>query len=460
MLVVNRVILKINQYKVEIGLLTLVAILIIWIPPVLSQDTEILDITIEGMNKTQAWWDEMWKATFDPTYDPKGVGANAGTNISIYSFANPVRFLVGVGLIFWIFDYGKKMVNSQGIAHNIQVFSESFLPVILILIFMANQGLYSRVLAYGLRDIVNSWTEGVVEQQIGGTKLRSALEDQLLVEEVKNQVRWQANRCLQMPRPEVVLPSADRPPTNPDNPLTKEQEQAYNYLECIEKLVKFINKKQEEAERSKACRLGCKFFKLWIKHEVNSLVSAVGEEKAKRILEYETEEDLDKGIEDEYHSMVNFAKNSERKGWMSILGFTQWMWISFLEMAMWLLGLFAPIFVVLALIPGKQNMFYFWLIEFLTIGLAKLAYVALIGVVAVQLSQEGIVFLSQDDRFLMALGVFAPGVSFAVVTAGGIAAAASFRSQSVGAANAVAGIATGSIATVMYSMSRYADKKR
>ena len=81
------------------------AILIIVIQPVLSSDGEILDITIEGMNQTQAWWDEMWKSTFDPTYDPKGVGANAGTNISIYSFANPVRFLTGIGIIFWIFDY-------------------------------------------------------------------------------------------------------------------------------------------------------------------------------------------------------------------------------------------------------------------------------------------------------------------------------------------------------------------
>ncbi|MDJ0647138.1 MAG: hypothetical protein QNJ60_00390 [Xenococcaceae cyanobacterium MO_188.B19] len=459
-MMLTRPIQKIHQYRIWIGLLLIVAILIIVIQPVLSADTEILNITIEGMNKTQAWWDEMWKSTFDPTYDPEGVGANAGTNISVYSFVNPVRFLMGVGIIFWIFDYGKKMVNSNGIAHNVQVFSESFLPVVLILIFMANQALYSRVLAYGLRDIVNSWTEGVVEQQIAGVQLRSALEEQLLVEEVKDQIRWQANKCLQMPRPEVVLPSADRPTTNPDNPLTTEQEQAYSYLECLDKLVAFMEQKQQEAEVSKACRWGCKFFKGWISYRMWELSLVVGKEKAQRIFGYETKPVTEEAVEDNYHSMVDFFKNFERKGWMAIFSFTQWMWMSFLEMSMWLLGLFAPIFVVLALIPGKQNMFYFWLIEFLTIGLAKLAYVALVGVVAVQLSQVGTVIMAQDDRFLMALGAFAPGVSFAVVTAGGIAAASSFRSQSVGMINTAAGIATGSIATVIYSMSRYADKKR
>ena len=96
----------------------------------------------------------------------------------------------------------------------------------------------------------------------------------------------------------------------------------------------------------------------------------------------------------------------------------------------------------------------------MTIGLAKVAYIAVIGVVAAQISTSGTVLLTQDPRFFMALGVFAPAVSFAVVTAGGIAAAMSFRNQSIGAISTVAGIATGSITTIMYSFARYADKRR
>ncbi|MGH2414779.1 MAG: hypothetical protein ACRDEA_14040, partial [Microcystaceae cyanobacterium] len=142
-----------------------------------------------------------------------------------------------------------------------------------------------------------------------------------------------------------------------------------------------------------------------------------------------------------------------------ILSFTQWLWTNFLEMAMWLSGLFAPLFIAAAIIPGRQNMFVGWLIGFLTIGLAKLAYVVVLGIVAAQLSSQA-TFLPSDMRFPMALGLFAPGVSFAVVTGGGIAAAMSFRSQSVAVVGAAASVVTGAVANVGYSIARYGDRRR
>ena len=134
------------------------------------------------------------------------------------------------------------------------------------------------------------------------------------------------------------------------------------------------------------------------------------------------------------------------------------MWISLLEMAMFLLALFAPIFIALSVVPGKQSMFNVWLIEFLTIGLAKLAYVIVIGLVSVQLASSDSGFL--DDTFFMSLGIFAPAVSFAVVVSGGFAAASSFKSQSVGAVAIAAGTLSSGAATIAYSMSRAYDKRR
>ncbi len=126
---------------------------------------------------------------------------------------------------------------------------------------------------------------------------------------------------------------------------------------------------------------------------------------------------------------------------------------------MWLDALFAPLFIAISIIPGRQHMFVAWLISFFTIGLAKLAYVIVIGIVAVRLSDQTTLFGS-DLRFPMALGLFGPGVSFAVVTGGGIAAAMSFRSQSVGALGAVAGVVTSAVATIGHSLSRNSDKRR
>lgn len=440
-----------KNHRIWIYLVIAIVICLLWSEVAVAN--EILERTRDSMRESQEWWDKLWQETFDPS-DPVA-------NISIYSFARPVRFLIGLGLIFWVADFGKKMVNSKGMAQNVQVFTEAFVPIVLIMIFLANQGLYSRVLAYGLRDLVNSWSDGVLEQQLVGKKLGEALNEQLLVESVKNEIRRQAEKCLQMPRPEVILPSEKRPAAAPNNPLTTEQEQAYSYLECLEKLVKFIEAKEAEALESEACQGGCAFFKevmLGLSFTANA--GLAGDVSLRTGKQLENPVEVEEELENNYRTMADFVKNLEKNSWMFILSVTQWMWISFIEMSMWLLGLFAPIFMALSLIPGKQKMFYFWLIEFLTIGLAKFAYVALMGVVAVQISETSTIILSQDQRFFMALGAFAPGVSLAVVTAGGIAAASSFRSQSVGAASVASGVLTGSIVSAAYSFSRYADRRR
>ena len=448
---------KVRRYRPWIYLVLPIVTVLVVVSPVLANGNELLGITKNTMMETEAWWDRLWQDTFDPR--------EASANISMYSFVGPVRFVIGIGLIFWLADYGKKMVHSKGMAQNVLVFSESFLPVVLLVLFLQSQGLYSRVLAYGLRDLVNSWSNGVLEQQIAGVTLNSALSEQLLVEATKNQIRGQAQKCLMMPRPEVILPSATRPAPAPDNPLTTEQEQAYSYLECLEKLVAFIDRKEEEALAAEVCSGGCRFFQELM--QGLSFAASAGfagdvslrtGEQVDTILENQGQ--IDESLEDDYRTMVDFVKNLEKNGWMYIFSVTQWMYVSFLEMSLWLNGLLAPMFVALSLIPGKQKMFYYWLIEYLTIGIAKFAYVALVGVVAVQISTSSIVILTQDQRFFMALGAFAPGVSFAFAAAGGIAAAMSFRSQSVGAIATVSSVATGSLISVAYTFSRYADKRR
>lgn len=452
---------------------TLLICLLINVKASAAEELGILDITERGMKATEAWWDNLWVDTFDPPGEDNG-------NISIYSFANPVRFLLATGTIFWMVDYGKKMSQSQGMVNTLTISFDSSWRILLIVLFLTDQGVYSRFLAYGLRDITYSWSEGLMQQKIVEVRIKDAIEGQLLIEEVKNQIRRQGEKCMQLPRPAVILPSADRPSVDPGNRLTIEQDQAYRYLECLDKLRVFIEDKREEALSIRQCGLACRLFKAWMKTLFTDLDRGIIEERRLRIPGYRNIDD-NKAEETYYsiYSMVDFMQHFERKGWTGTFAITQWIWITFLEGAMWLSGLFAPLFIASALIPSKEKMFEIWLIDILTIGLARLAYVALIGVVAVQIStadpalkgetgetpaysasNKEVFLLSNDDRFLMAMGVFAPAVSLTVVGAGALAAASSYRSQSVSAVAAVSGIATGSIASVAYTLSRHADKRR
>ena len=325
-LTVRRASKIVHQYRIWIYIVLAIIICLVAIKPVWAND--ILETTTNTMRETQEWWDDLWHETFDPT--------TLSGNISMYSFANPVRFIIGMGLIFWIYQYGKKMVNSQGMMHSVQIFSESFLPIVLILIFLANQGVYSRALAYGLRNITESWSNGLLQQQIAGITLSSALSEQLLVEEVKNEIRQQANKCLQMPRPEVILPSATRPAPDPDNPLTIQQQQLYEYFECLDRLIIFIEQKEKEATGTEACLGGCEFFKKVMKELISAFKVGIEGDLRHSIEKSQGggDENIDPALEKTYRTTKDVIQNLEKKGWMFIFSVAQWMYVTFLEMAM------------------------------------------------------------------------------------------------------------------------------
>lgn len=440
-----------HKHRIWVYLTLAIAICLLVVLPARAQ--EVLQTTLTNMQESEQWWDKLWKDTFAPS------PTDLRTSISIYTFATAVRFILAIGGIFWLFQYGQKMAESRGMPQILTTNTQFFIPVIMAVIFLANQGLYSRLLAYGLRDVVNSWSNGVLSMQISGNNIRSALADQLVTQDSKDVIALQAQKCMQMPQPAVALPSATRPAPDPDNSLTIQQVQAYSYLDCVQKLGDLAEYKKQEALTTTCSSIpgvnnACGLFLRFIEKTKASAV---------RVYETEVEKFTKGGFPNPFApslGMSDFlAGTGATVAYGPILSFTQWLWTNFLEMAMWLDALFAPLFIAVSIIPGRQNMFGTWLISFLTIGLAKLAYVIVIGIVAVQLSAQTTLFAS-DLRFPMALGLFAPGVSFAVVTGGAIAAASSFRSQSTAVVGAVASTVSGAVATLSYSLSRYSDQRR
>ena len=429
-------------------ILAVVACLLI-VVPVRAQD--VLQSTLTNMQESEQWWDKLWKDTFDPT--------DFSNSISIYTFSTAVRFLLAIGLIFWLFQYGQKMADSRGMSQALSTNTQFFIPFVIVVIFLTNQGQYSRLLAYGLRDVINSWSDGVMSMQVAGYNVRTALADQLVTQDAKDVIAQQAKKCMQMPQPAVSLPSLTQPAPNPNNPLTIQQEQAYEYLDCIKTLANLAEQKKEEGLTNNCSSIPgvrglCGFFNKFMDKTAASAHSVLATE-GQKITRGSTPNPfaITTGLLDFYSGV------GASVAYGPILSFTQSLWISLLELAMWLDALFAPLFIAISIIPGRQNMFVTWLISLLTVGLAKLAYVIVIGVVAVQLSDQT-TLLGSDLRFPMALGLFGPGVSLAVIAGGGFAAAMSFRSQSVGAVGAVAGVLTSVVATVGYSLSRNSDKRR
>jgi len=230
-----------RKYRLWVRLILAIAICLLVVTPALCAD--LLQNTLTSMQQTEGWWDNLWKDTFDPT--------NISANISTYTFTTAVRSVLMICVVFWLFQYGQRLTESRGTAQHVAINMQFFLPVLLVAIFLSNQGQYSRVLAYGLRDVVNSWSNGVMSLNIAGHNVRSALSDQLVTQDAKNSIASQARRCMQMPQPAVALPSATRPAPDPNHPLTKQQNQAYAYLDCIQNLGNLAKQKQDQAVANK-----------------------------------------------------------------------------------------------------------------------------------------------------------------------------------------------------------------
>lgn len=450
-------ILKKKQTQKYILFAIVVGLLLITNPPVMAQVD--LPTTMTRMQEQQQWWNNLWQQTFDPS--------NISNNISLYSFTTVVRTILGITVIFWLYKYGQKMMGNSSYVGQIITTAEMLLPALLIALFLSNQAYYSRVLAYGMRDVINTWSNGVMAQQIQGQSIQTALNDQLLLQDTKNEITSQGQKCMQMPQPAVAIPSPSRPTDKEQlEQLTIEQLQVYDFLECIKELEELATQRRQEAQNT-ACGPNNSICVALIKYADkvrNSIVKAYEKETVRRVSSaggragaiINTVNPLswfDGG------SLFEIIGNSiVSAGYQQILNFIQWMWIGFLELALWLNGLFAPIFIAASIIPGQQNLFITWLISFLTIGLSKVAYLIVIGIVAVQLSQTTL--LSEDLRFPLALGLFAPGISLAIVAGGGLAAASSFKSQSVGLATTTASVMTGAISNIAFSLIRFSDKRR
>lgn len=428
-----------------------IVLAIVWIAvvvvPVLAQGTAVLEGSFDQMRDSQQWWDNLWQQTFAPPVP-------GSANVSVYWFTNIARVFVMIILPFWIFGLGNSLASSGSLAGTYTVSFRYFLVGLVVVMLLANEAQLSRNLALGLRGVINAQRNGLMEVQILDLSLREAITDQMITRDAADRISQQAQICAQMPRPGVVLPS----PTPPADRsiLTREQEQAYAFLDCLRSLERVATEIREEQEQAVCGPLGfaCAFFTRFLDRTINSIVQSLQTE-VERFTSGEIPDPL--FVQNFLSDFLVGLGISAALG--PLLNKVQWIYINLLEMALWLSGLSAPLFAALALVPGQLNMAISWLITFMSIGLMQIMYVLIVGVVAVLLSQNP-TFLASDLRFPLALAVFAPIISSVLVTAGGLAAARAFARSNAAVISGVASIVSAGFGAIGYAVSRSFDKHR
>lgn len=445
--------LKTPRFKEYVLIATIALLLVVFfhdLAQAAQEDVNTLQ-TLASQNETiDKWWEEVWVKTFRP-----GI-ATGGTTLSDYFFNNICRWFLVVGLFFWIYQLGQKATRVGG-AQLGSLVPELLLPVIISAALLANNAQLGRDLAWAVRGFSQMAQQGVLQTRILDIEIASSLKDVFTTQVAAAQTAEQIQYCSAMPHPNVILTSATRP-ENPTVPLTPQQIEAYDYLECFQKVLVFIKEKQTENEQAQCSSIpgiqqACTFAARFLTKSYDSFAKAIGDVNAAVARGERTFSNPVQKMATDYLAGVTGQSASR-----PTLAAIQYWAISFMEMALFVDALICPLAIAIAIIPSRLNMTAGWLISIFTIVLAQIINAVISGVAAMQLAQSATYFLS-DTRFELALGLLAPLVSFAVIGGGGFFAAKTFMSAGSAGTGAVVSLGS-SIGTSLYiGISRAMSRK-
>lgn len=446
MLVLSR---KTIKHPIFIAVLTcLVIVSFQLIASAQNSQTDALNSLIKQNQDIDAWWDGIWQQTFNP-------GSSTGTNISDYIFNNIARWFLFIGAFFWIWKLGMELVAGMNSGPMLWItLMKLFYPVVVCGILLANNAQAARDISATIRAFGQTSTTAIYQAKITDTTIADAMNDMFITQSTASSIAQDIQACAAMPHPNVPLPASNRP-TIPSPPLTPQQTQAYDYLHCVNSLKDKVVALQQQAQANSCTSIPgiqstCVFLAKFLQKTGNSLTSVLGGSNSVTSLNPNAVQ----GVLLDY--LQGLAAGAVYR---PILSFIQFWAISFMEMALWIDALIAPLAIAVALIPARLNFTAGWLISMLTIVLAQITNAVVSGVAALQLSQSTTYFLS-DARFDLALGVLAPLCSFAIIGGGGLFAAKTFMSTGMTAATSIAGVGTSISTSIVSGIARSMARKR
>jgi hypothetical protein len=450
-MLLQRTLLKNNL--VAIAIITfLVVIAVQQIASAANYHGDALNVLIKQNQDIDQWWDSVWQKTFYP-----GV-ATGGSNIADYVFNNIARTFLFIGCIFWIWNLGLEVASiTSGSAAIWTVLAKLLWPVIMMSFLLANNGAAARAIGSTARAFGQSSTQALYQARITDITIQDAMSDVFITQTVAAQIAEQVQACSAMPHPNVALPSPTRP-TAPGTKLTLVQKQAYDYLHCFQGLQDFVNQQQSEAQ-SKTCtslpgiKSTCTFTLNFLNKTAKSFATAFTKTAQNNPLGFLNPFGVQLVLMDYLQGLGTSA------AYRPILATVQYWAVSFMEMALWVDALIAPLAISVAIIPARLNFTAGWLISILTIVLAQIVNAVVAGIAALQLAQSTTYFLS-DTRFDFALGILAPLCAFAVIGGGGFFAARTFLSTGVTTATTLVGVGASISTSIISGVSRLASRKR
>lgn len=438
-------------------LLSFAIAIIIGLPSSAADSVDILTSTRDNMNANRTWWTSLWELNYHSESTMSGT-----PSLSDMVFSQITQWFFALSLVAYLIILFMKMalLVNHGPSEILKSIYPFLISVILVTTLMVNNSANLKGVIFDLRTTMNTWPSLLLDANIVDSTPRQALADSLVTDRAQLKIASYLQQCKPLaPTGTVALPTDVLDP-KVAGPMTLAAQQASAFRDCMKSVASVAQEELDKAEQD--CGLfgnqvgtpageGCKLINRFTQKVVSSIDSVIKTEDEK--LKTGTPSaiaSLDSSTIGFLDFVAGMTANAASR---PLLSASQWLYISFLELAMFLVGIGALINIPIALIPGRLNIAVGTLIAFLTLGLAQLMYIVTISVVALLLSHDQSVLFS-DMRFPLALGVFAPIVSFLTVAVGGLAAANAFTGASFTAANTVVSAGASIIGNAGIAISR------
>lgn len=393
-----------------------------------------LQDSLNQLQNTTQYWQTAWQTTF----------ADINPTSSYYQIAYIATFIAAAASVFWITRWAQEMSNS-GTAYGAL---PKVLGLVVVLIFLNNHGQRLATVSLGIHNLINSWQSGILEVQIAGVQAKTVLNDRLATEQARNEVRGLLTRCDNMRDPNVAVPSLETP-TDTSN-LSQEQRQVYAKLQCYRNVQQQLSAIQQKYE-SAYCNGGCAGLARFLSNTGGAFqraFSALGQEINQN------------GISADFAVFINQledfgAGTIVNDNIKTVLYAMQWVFGNLMEAGEWLNALVGPIMLATSVLPiDRLKPIWVWLITFFSIGLMKVYYALLLGVMATVIAGAQLTSFS-DLSFAFLLGFFAPLIAFTMATGGALAAIRGMASTGAQAAQVALQVGSSIASSIVSLVGRF-----
>ncbi len=370
-----------------------------------SFDT-VSEFSLENMQETQAFWDNLWAATYS-------TGDATTPTLTIAWTASIAKIFLLMLIPVWVYFLARTFSagsDFQAVSTNGARF---MIAGFLCFVLLGGNSAQLASVQSGFREVFKGMTQQSLTLSIADQTLRDATNDQLLTHQTRNEILADITQCNSMPAPPVAIPgivAGDIPES-----LSQEQQQLIASFKCWETLAEKVDSSQNEnlplycLGQGQACR---------------SFLDFMG--RLGTTLDQAIDTELNKVANGDILGLISPVKSvadlfAGTVAWGSLKTFLepiQWFYITSLEMAFWLSGLVTPFMATMLLIPQFSGAFWQWAIYFFAFGLNQVLYSLLIGLFSILLeTQTGSLNISSLG-FPMLVTLGAPIVSSGLIWLG------------------------------------------